>query len=339
MPAGKPPQPPENRGNQPVPLSPIPLAEMLERLAAAGLEDASDRMYRWRKAGMLGQTLPSGDGNARLVAPLDAARLQVIAWLHTEFETSKIPDEELAFWLAAAGDRDMPTGLVMDGVVRGTGRYMRNFMGLLGKRVGGRWMLDEPDRETIAKASTSVTTSLKRMFESGIDLASSLAMKAAFNLLFTQILNPTNEAGAAKNIGVVLRRVGATEAQVVEWTPHVWDGLQEVSTFFREGDDNAFIKAADDCRDFSRFEAMRAARHAYLMYDMLLRVIPELKQFKPARVMVPMIAGMLLHIRNNEFSQNMRKRIDEGAAPLHEGLNDMLAMRVALLERFFGWSH
>lgn len=332
MPKDRPEQPPENRGIEATSMEPTPLPEMLDRLKAAGLPDAQDRLFRWRKAGLIGKTIPSGDGNARRIAPLDGARLYVIARLHVEFERQKIPDDELAFWLAAAGGR----GLVMDGIVRGTSRYLRGMMGLLGKRVGGRWFLDEPNRDTVTRVSGSLTHTLKRMFRETIDVAASLAMKAMLSAFLTQLLNPTTEAGVVKNIGIVLRRIGATDAQAAEWTPHVWRGLREFSTFFIEGERNAFVAAANACRNISSEEAMRTAHHAYLMYGMLLRVLPELKPFKPARVMVPMLAGMLLHVRDNEASKTLRKRIDdEGDVALQEAMQQMIDLRQVFMARFF----
>ena len=50
-----------------------------------------------------------------------------------------------------------------------------------------------------------------------------------------------------------------------------------------------------------------------------------------------MIAGLLLHLRKNPDSQALRKRIDdEGLTPLREGLSDLLQIRNALAQRFFG---
>jgi hypothetical protein len=131
--------PPKDRGIRPVPEEPIPLSEVLERLRASRLPSALDRLDRWRDAGLLGPTVPSGQGNLRLVAPIDVARLDVIAALHHEFDKQKIPDEELAFWLAVAGDRSTPTALVMEAIERCTQRYVGSMMAMLGKRVGGRW--------------------------------------------------------------------------------------------------------------------------------------------------------------------------------------------------------
>jgi hypothetical protein len=135
------------------------------------------------------------------------------------------------------------------------------------------------------------------MFSRGFDLALPVLVTTT-NVFLTQVLRPTNQAGTAKAIKFVLKRIGATDAQADAWAPHVWEAIQEVSPFFIDAENNAFIVAARANANISSEEVRRLTRHAFSMYAVALNVLPERKPFKPARVMMPMFAGMLLHLRD-----------------------------------------
>lgn len=309
---GDPLLPPKNRGVPEWALHPISLSEARERIAQGGFPAAADRIDRWRSAGLLGPTISSGQGNTRLLASIDATRLYRIALLHRDFNVEKIPNDEVAFWLTALGETGMPSGLITEAIVRCTRRYMNTLLRALGRRVGSRWLLLEtPARETIESVSHSLTGTLKRALRAGVEIAAVEAVNAGVHAILAQVFRPTSQAGAAKMITVVLRRLGADDAQIAAWMPHVWEGLREVATFFREGDENAFVVAARASSDMATDEAARLVRHAVLMCDLVEAAFPPLKDITLRRMMAPMVAGMLLHLRENVYTQAFRNRIDK----------------------------
>jgi hypothetical protein len=290
---------------------PLSVWQGLEELRASGFPCSRDRYERWRKARILGEPYTiSGRGNERFLTEHDRKRLMQIADLHRRFSKDKLAMSAIAFWLAAGGDSDMPTNLIMEHIAASTTRFVDRLFTVFSDRLAGRWMLDDPDRATVERLSNVLGKVLSRMALLGGTIAGRVFFQLTLDVVLTSLLRPTRYAAVAQKIRQTLIFVGASPQQADSWAPHVWEGLIEFGTFFLKGERNAFVRAARMSADLPAAAAGRIARHATMMYELLCEVMPEVRAPGFAETMAPMIAGLLLHLQDRAATADIHAALD-----------------------------
>ena len=295
-------------------------------------------MERWRRERIIGDsyTTPQG-GSTRFIEPKDMERLRSIARLHVRFGKEKIPVPQLAFWLAAEGDSEMPAPLVLQHIEDSTGRFVGLTFRVFTKYVAGRYMLDDPDPATIMRVAKPLGKKLAFMALRGAELAGKIFFPNALDVYLTSLLSPSRCRQAAKKIHGALRTLGVSDQQAQMWTPHIWDVLIDTSTFFRSGEDNALLRAVREHSNLDDGSASRLAAHANVLCDMFTGVFPELRSEQFSEGIVPLVAGLLLHLMGSPEADKIRDELDRGETErLHSVLGQVRDVRDVVLQKLRG---
>jgi hypothetical protein len=113
-----------------------------------------------------------------------------------------------------------------------------------------------------------------------------------------------------------------------EWARPFWESASEFASFFIKGDRNAIIRATREAHVEDPASIPGAAADARLMTTLMAHFVPwvrdarslvgvipgftETQAIMVDRYFLPMIAGMLLHLRDFEYTKTMRAELRAG---------------------------
>lgn len=290
----------------------MPLQRVLDDLKFRGFPSSDDRLLRWRDAGLIGDSLPSGTGNERLIAAVDVQRLNVIADIHQRFGRERMSNADLGFWLAAA-EFEVPSYLIAGSIEDATCGFTGLLVRVVGRRLPSSWMLlDKPGDSLIGKASRSISKMVKKNIFVGALPVTQRILETGIGVFIGQVFQPAGLEKHGPRIADLFRRLGIPENQIALWTPVVWGNLVEFAPFFTPGRQNELLKTARAHVAAPPRQMQRAAARATLLTRLYIGVFTEFDNPQFVAGLTPCVAGLILHFKDNPGTEELLERLEQG---------------------------
>jgi hypothetical protein len=218
----------------------------------------------------------------------------------------------------------MPAARIRSHIAASAEAFSERAMTQMSRIVGGRYVLEEGPRENAKRVSKAFARVVDAAVFKIAKMTDRLILGVLLEIFVGQILRPAQYEALAKKIKCVLRAFGASEEKAITMARSFHNEVLEFSSFFFPGDRNALAMAAKAGASLSSAEINRVAQQSLALYALFLSAFPEMATAE--RQAVPLVAGLLLHLRGNAATKIVLRRLDS-AEGISRVSKDLAALR------------